>query len=59
MVVFFRRIFKMKKRLCCIYFKFNVSGMIECLLCGEMKLFYCVCKVCGLYNGKDINVKSN
>lgn len=28
--------------------------MVECLNCGEMKLLYCVCKVCGIYKGNDV-----
>lgn len=54
MVVFFRRIFKIVKRKCRMYFKLLVFGMVECLSCGEVKLVYCVCKVCGIYKGKEV-----
>lgn len=59
MAVPFRRTSKMKKRLRRTHFKLNVYGMTECPSCGEMKLSHRVCKACGSYNGKDINVKSN
>ena len=59
MAVPFRRTSKMKKRLRRTHFKLNVPGMTECPSCGEMKLSHRVCKACGSYNGKDINVTSN
>lgn len=57
MVVLKRRIFKIRKNKCCMYFKILVLGMIECLNCGEYKLLYCVCKNCGFYNGEEVVVK--
>ncbi|MCP1148330.1 MULTISPECIES: 50S ribosomal protein L32 [Bacillus] len=57
MAVPFRRTSKMKKRLRRTHFKLQVSGMVACPECGEMKISHRVCKSCGTYKGKD--VKSN
>lgn len=57
MVVLVRRILKVKKVKCCIYYKLIIKGLNECLNCGEMKKSYYVCVNCGYYDGKDVMLK--
>ncbi len=56
MAVPFRKTSKAVKRKRRTHFKLSVPGMVVCPNCGELTTAHQVCKSCGFYKGKQVEV---